>query len=99
VELAQSRSEQRQYLKNVELARVLDKRAERKRMVADKAGQDSSMVSSHKETPIPASSKRPREDADEVAAVKMKKKQRAHNMPINSTIGREQLDTVLGSIF
>ncbi|KAJ7477205.1 hypothetical protein B0H11DRAFT_1726646 [Mycena galericulata] len=31
VELAQSRTEQRDYLKNVELARVLDKRAERKR--------------------------------------------------------------------
>jgi ESF2/ABP1 family protein len=31
VELSQSRSEQRDYLKNVELARVLDKRAKRKR--------------------------------------------------------------------
>ncbi|KAJ7638407.1 hypothetical protein FB45DRAFT_902745 [Roridomyces roridus] len=31
VELAQSRKEQRDYLKNVELARVLDKRAERKK--------------------------------------------------------------------
>ena len=30
VELAQSKTEQRDYLKNVELARVLDKRAERK---------------------------------------------------------------------
>lgn len=31
VELAQSRTEQQDYLKNVELARVLDKRAERKK--------------------------------------------------------------------
>jgi ESF2/ABP1 family protein len=31
VELSQSRSEQQQYLRNVELARVVDKRAERKR--------------------------------------------------------------------
>lgn len=31
VELSQSRREQHEYLKNVELARVLDKRAERKR--------------------------------------------------------------------
>ncbi|KAJ7067850.1 hypothetical protein C8F01DRAFT_1115988 [Mycena amicta] len=31
VELSQSRSEQRDYMKNVELARVLDKRAEKKR--------------------------------------------------------------------
>jgi ESF2/ABP1 family protein len=31
VELSQSRSEQQEYLKNVELARVLDKRAEKKR--------------------------------------------------------------------
>jgi len=29
LELSQSRSEQREYLKNVELARVLDKREER----------------------------------------------------------------------
>ncbi|KAI0693826.1 hypothetical protein BC835DRAFT_1352348 [Cytidiella melzeri] len=36
VELSQSRREQQEYLKNVELARVLDKRAERKR----KAGED-----------------------------------------------------------
>lgn len=31
VELSQSRTEQRDYLKNVELARVLDKRAQRKK--------------------------------------------------------------------
>jgi len=31
VELSQSKSEQQQYLKNVELARVLDKRATKKR--------------------------------------------------------------------
>ena len=31
LELSQSRSEQREYLKNVELARVLDKREERSR--------------------------------------------------------------------
>lgn len=31
VELSQSRKEQREYLKNVELSRVLDKRAEKKR--------------------------------------------------------------------
>ena len=36
VELSQSKREQQEYLKNVELARVLDKRADRKR----KAGQD-----------------------------------------------------------
>jgi ESF2/ABP1 family protein len=32
VELSQSRKEQREYLKNVELARVLDKRAAKKRL-------------------------------------------------------------------
>lgn len=32
VELSQSRKEQREYLKNVELSRVLDKRAEKKRL-------------------------------------------------------------------
>lgn len=35
IELSQSRTEQHDYLKNVELARVLDKRAERKRKSTD----------------------------------------------------------------
>lgn len=35
VELSQSRAEQRDYLRQVELARILDKRAERKRKAGD----------------------------------------------------------------
>ena len=35
VELSQSRAEQRDYLRQVELARVLDKRSERKRKAGD----------------------------------------------------------------
>lgn len=41
VELSQSRTEQKDYLKNVELARVLDKRATRKRERDEKAGTSS----------------------------------------------------------
>lgn len=40
VELSQSKREQQEYLKNVELARVLGKRAERKRKAGEDAGQD-----------------------------------------------------------
>lgn len=51
VELSQSRKEQREYLKNVELARVLNKRAENKR----KTGQDVDSVAT-------SQSKRPRNE-------------------------------------
>ena len=39
VELEQSRKEQRDYLRQVELARVLDKRIERKRKAAEAKGE------------------------------------------------------------
>ena len=35
MELSQSRSEQQEYLKNVELARVLEKRVEKKRQIGE----------------------------------------------------------------
>ena len=51
-ELQQSRSEQREYLKNVELARVLDKRAQRKK----EKGEDFELK--------PNNRKRPADDAE-----------------------------------
>ena len=39
VELEQSRKEQKDYLRNVELARILDKRTERKRKAAEAKGE------------------------------------------------------------
>ncbi|KAE9398254.1 hypothetical protein BT96DRAFT_822198 [Gymnopus androsaceus JB14] len=54
VELSQSRTEQRDYLKNVELARVLDKRAQRKR----EKGEEMVLK------PISRPSKRPSEDEE-----------------------------------
>ena len=39
VELEQSRKEQKDYLRQVELARVLDKRKERKRKAAEERGE------------------------------------------------------------
>ncbi|KAI0069109.1 hypothetical protein BV25DRAFT_1866951 [Artomyces pyxidatus] len=47
VELSQSKAEQHEYLKNVELARVLDKRAERKRQ----AGKDDKLPEVKKRQP------------------------------------------------
>lgn len=40
VELSQSKTEQHEYLKNVELARVLDKRAQRKKPTTDPDRED-----------------------------------------------------------
>ncbi|KII96063.1 hypothetical protein PLICRDRAFT_99295 [Plicaturopsis crispa FD-325 SS-3] len=61
VELSQSKTEQRDYLKNVELARVLGKRAERKK----EAGKDTELP--------PRPSKRPAQDLDEEPRAKHKR--------------------------
>ncbi|OSX59280.1 hypothetical protein POSPLADRAFT_1183979 [Postia placenta MAD-698-R-SB12] len=89
VELSQSRHEQREYLKNVELARVLDKRAERKRKA------EGSEPLTEKET----SAKAPAEPsaADASAATNKPKKRQRQKME-NSGVDR-QLDNVLHSIF
>lgn len=91
VEISQSRSEQQEYLKNVELARVLDKRAERKRQ----AGKDPALKR-------PESKKR---SAEEIAGEqerkpksrKMEKAPRTKDGP--SGHSDKQLQGVLGSIF
>ena len=61
VELSQSKREQHEYLKNVELARVLDKRAERKR----KAGQEGPST--------PEQSKKAKKDGSAEVDSKLKK--------------------------
>ncbi|KAI0363564.1 hypothetical protein BV20DRAFT_957983 [Pilatotrama ljubarskyi] len=96
VELSQSRKEQREYLKNVELARVLDKRAQRKRKAADGGeGAEESMQTEHtrpqkvsKQDETPAGARAP-------AKEKRKKPKPAEPRPD----AEAQLDTVLGSIF
>lgn len=87
VELSQSGKEQREYLKNVELARVLDKRAERKR----KAGKEL-------DSETPAKSKRPRADGEERRSKEGNKSRRPKSIDSSGT-AEKQLDDVLGSIF
>jgi len=64
VELSQSRQEQKDYLKNVELARVLEKRVERKK----EKGEEMVLK------PLPQPKKRRAEDAESE-----KKKKKARN--------------------
>ena len=86
VELSQSKKEQQEYLKNVELARVLDKRAERKR----KAGQD---VPTFTET-----SKKQKQEAE--SGGEKPKRQRKHDEKHSPSVETEkQLSNVLSSIF
>ncbi|KAH9938510.1 uncharacterized protein B0H18DRAFT_866552 [Fomitopsis serialis] len=92
VELSQSQREQREYLKNVELARVLGKRAERKR----KADTDHEVTPA---TSAPDPSQKSEGRTEQPSHTKPRKKQR--QLPEDSgvdTSGR-QLDTVLNSIF
>jgi ESF2/ABP1 family protein len=61
VELSQSRAEQKDYLKNVELARVLEKRAERKR----EKGEEFQFKPNEKKRPAedqPQKRKKPRKE-------------------------------------
>jgi ESF2/ABP1 family protein len=83
VELSQSRSEQQEYLKNVELARVLDKRAAKKR----EKGEELEMK------PLERSRKRPADDGNDTERRKKKEKRVA---PKEDTV---PLDNVLSSIF
>ncbi|KAJ7895980.1 hypothetical protein B0H14DRAFT_2333515 [Mycena olivaceomarginata] len=84
VELAQSREEQRDYLKNVELARVLDKRAEKKKEKGE--------VMQLKERPP----KRKRSEGDDDGAAERKVKK----PPREDSGAREaQMSNVLSSVF
>lgn len=93
VELSQSRREQQEYLKNVELARVLDKRAQRKQKAA--AGSDQAAVKdSGSESAKPAKRERP---SGERVDGREKKRKKAPE-PVGEA-QQKQLNSVLGSIF
>lgn len=85
VELSQSKTEQKEYLKNVELARVLDKRAERARQAG-------------KEMKKPEPKERKRHVDGESGEQPQKKKRRQKPAP-DPEQANEQLKSVLGSIF
>ncbi|KAJ7047811.1 hypothetical protein C8F04DRAFT_1205616 [Mycena alexandri] len=89
VELSQSRTEQRDYLKNVELARVLDKRAEKKREKGE--------VLQLKERP---KRKRPADEEDGGGGGDGERKAKRERPPAEDSGAREaQMSSVLSSIF
>ena len=95
VELSQSRKEQRDYLKNVELARVLDKRAERKRKGAEsgdvKGGVDDAETRPQKML---------KDDNMRGPSQAPPKEKRKKARPVDhKPEAAAQLDSVLGSIF
>lgn len=98
VELSQSRTEQREYLKNVELARVLDKRAERKRVAEEKAEKDGLPVPTKTPRPPPQEKKRVRDVAGQDHAVNKRPRKEVLVSAGDPTAGRD-LSSVLGSIF
>lgn len=87
IEIAQSRSEQNEYLRNVELARLLNKRAERK--VADKTDEIKSMMQKSKRVG----------DAEPVGAKSPPDKKRRTVVGEESGDSTEQLSSVLGNLF
>ncbi|EMD40600.1 hypothetical protein CERSUDRAFT_148771 [Gelatoporia subvermispora B] len=89
VELSQSRKEQREYLKNVELARVLDKRAERKRKAVEDGTSQARPTQEVSEPPA-----RERKDREGAGPAKKKKK-----IALDNPAAEKQLNTVLSSIF
>ncbi|KJA21656.1 hypothetical protein HYPSUDRAFT_140333 [Hypholoma sublateritium FD-334 SS-4] len=86
VELSQSKNEQQQYLKNVELARVLDKRAAKKK----EKGEEFELKLNNQ-----TNKKRPLESADDEQ--RKKKKREAHAE--SKKAAEVPLDSVLKSIF
>ncbi|KAJ8698280.1 RNA-binding ATPase activator esf2 [Pleurotus ostreatus] len=84
VELQQSKTEQREYLKNVELARVLDKRAERKK----EKGEEFVLK--------PNTKIRERKESDDGAPPKKRNKPTASSSTADSS---QELGGVLNSIF
>ena len=90
VELEQSRKEQREYLKHVELARVLDKRKERKRKAAEAKGEQP--PPEDQLLPPPKKVKRDRDNAD-------KPQRKDRKSQVDDSERTKKLDAVLGSIF
>ena len=94
VELEHSRKEQREYLKHVELARVLDKRKDRKRKAAEAKGEQPPP----EDQLLPPPKRARKEEGGEGEGEKDQKKQR-RNQVVDDTERSKKLNTVLGSIF
>ncbi|KAI0824653.1 hypothetical protein BC628DRAFT_1410782 [Trametes gibbosa] len=93
-ELSQSRKEQREYLKNVELARTLDKRAERKRKApnVEEGTKEKTEGEARPQKVLKQDDDAPPRPA---ATEKRKKRRPAETRPD----AEAQLSTVLGSVF
>lgn len=81
VEIEQSRREQKDYLRQVELARVLDKRAKRKREAAEQRGEkvDESNL-------LPPLKRRMKEDSETSTRKKRPKEREESNDTLNSVL-------------
>jgi len=85
VELSQSKTEQQEYLKNVELARVLDKRMKRKKQQGEE---------------VEMKVERPRKRSVEEDPVESQKKQKYTSHSEDGGVHiRGQLDSVLDCVF
>lgn len=95
VELEQSRREQKDYLRQVELARVLDKRMKRKREAAEQKGEQ---IDEKALLPVP---KRVRDTSgvDEQANKERMRKKRQKERADEARADSGQLKTVLGNVF
>jgi ESF2/ABP1 family protein len=90
VELSQSRREQQEYLKNVELARVLDKRAQRKKQTAEDFEQPTASTKP---------SKRERAEAERNTPQERKRQKVVQETTGVENTTQKQLKSVLSSIF
>ncbi|PCH41318.1 hypothetical protein WOLCODRAFT_131842 [Wolfiporia cocos MD-104 SS10] len=96
-ELSQSRREQHEYLKNVELARVLNKRAERKRKAGTEASADAEGKPSRRADDLGKANDPDKTNKERAREDKPRKKQKHIPGPDSNT--EKQLDNVLHSIF
>ena len=95
VEISQSRKEQKEYLKNVELARVLDKRAERKRKVAGYGAKDEVVAADPRPSKV-----QKKDEGDGLPKAPLRDKRKKARPAVDTRPDTAaQLDSVLGSIF
>ncbi|PIL36889.1 hypothetical protein GSI_00579 [Ganoderma sinense ZZ0214-1] len=91
VELSQSRKEQREYLKNVELARVLDKRSKRKATTKDDDGTEGDSADTRPQKVL-------KKDSGPKVPPKEKRK-KPQPVGVTKSNAEAQLESVLSSVF
>ena len=100
VEISQSRKEQKEYLKNVELARVLSKRAERKRKADPEDGEAKAEEKESRTRPLKIHKADQSGDSqDGTQKGSRKDGKRKKPQPVGRPEAAAQLDSVLNSMF